>query len=163
MSLSDSPRLRLYADRDGHGRLRTTYLVCSNGQLSIAFADTDDTEDAKPGGLSPVLHLLGPLSHVALRVVFERYGRPLDPDLDVSAHAVRDQSDDHALRLADAQGAETLISRFRYKPFGWVYPADYLLWTPATGDPLAAEAPLITSALSALAQSAQARGAGRRS
>jgi hypothetical protein len=156
MPASDSPRLRLYADRDGHGRIRTTYLVCADGDLAIATADSDDLP---PQTIAPVLHPVGPVSHVALRVVFERYGRPLSPDVDAAAHAVREQPDDQPLVVSIAEGVEATLSRFRYKPFGWVYPADYLLFSPGTGEPLAAEAPLICSALSALAKSAGARAA----
>lgn len=156
MPASDSPRLRLYADRDGHGRIRTTYLVATDGELAIATADSDDLT---PQTISPVLHPVGPVSHVALRVVFERYGRPLAPDVDAAAHAVREQADDQPLVVSIADGVEATLARFRYKPFGWVYPADYLLFSPGTGEPLAAEAPLICSALSALAKSAGARAA----
>ncbi len=153
---SDFPRLRLYADRDGHGRIRTTYLVCTDGGLAIATADSDELA---PQTISPVLHPVGPVSYVALRVVFERYGRPLAPDVDAAAHAVREQPDDQPLLVSPPGEVEAQLSRFRYKPFGWVYPADYLLFSPGTSDPLAAEAPLICSALSALAKSAGARAA----
>jgi len=161
-------RLRLYADRDQHGRIRTTYLVRQGLALSLAFADSDtDTvvgavavppgQSASAPASEPGLQSIGPLSYLALRVVFGRYGRPLDPTIDLARHTVRDDLDDQPLRVIDTQGVEATLLRFRYKPFGWVYPADYLLWSPPDSEPLAAEAPLICSALSALARGAASK------
>jgi len=168
MPHDDLKRLRLYADRDQHGRIRTTYLVRQGDALSLAFADSDtDTlavavpaaPDQPPNRLRSEsgLQTIGPLSYLALRVVFGRYGRPLDPSLDLAQHTVRDDLDDQPLPVIDTQGVEATLLRFRYKPFGWVYPADYLLWSPPGSEPLAAEAPLICSALSALARGAAAK------
>lgn len=168
MPHDDLQQLRLYADRDQHGRIRTTYLVRQGLALSLAFADSDtDTvvgTVAAPPGQSPDapasesgLQTLGPLSYLALRVVFGRYGRPLDPAVDLALHSVRDDLDDQPLRVIDTQGVEATLLRFRYKPFGWVYPADYLLWSAPDSEPLAAEAPLICSALSALARGPASR------
>ncbi len=168
MPHDDLQRLRLYADRDQHGRIRTTYLVRQGHALSLAFTDSDSdtvvgTVAAPPGQApsaptsQPGLQTIGPLSYLALRVVFGRYARPLDPSIDLALHTVRDDLDDRPLRVIDTQGVEATLLRFRYKPFGWVYPADYLLWSPPDSEPLAAEAPLICSALSALARGAASK------
>lgn len=161
MTASPPQRLRLYAERDGRGRLRTTYLLENDATLSLAYADSDaDAEAAAPSVAPPTLHSVGPVSHLALRMVFSRYGRPLEPGLDLAAHAAQEHADDRPLRVLDPAGPAATLLRFRYKPFGWVYPADYLLFTPDAGEALAAEAPLVSAALQALAQAAQAR-AGR--
>ena len=83
-------RLRLYADRDQHGRIRTTYLVRQGPALSLAFADSDtDTvvgavaaPPATPNNARIAARTTDDwpcLSYLALRVVFGRYGRPQIP------------------------------------------------------------------------------------
>lgn len=150
MSDVDPQKLRLYAERDGDGVIHTRYLVCTADGLSLAEAR--EAADATGSTTATPLQALGPLSYLALRVTFGRYGRPLEPGFDLAAHQVRDHRDDQPLTVRDDQGGAAVLCRFRYKPYGWVYPADYLLWSPPDHDPLAAEAPLISSALLALAR-----------
>ncbi len=47
-------------------------------------------------------------------------------------------------------GGHALLRRFRFLPYGWVHPADYLLWEEPGQESLAAPAPLVGSALAAL-------------
>jgi hypothetical protein len=156
MPTADLKPLRLYAERDDHGHLHTRYLLARDGGLHLATAHDEGERSAAE--LGPRLQIVGPVSYLSLRVTFARYGRPLAPEVDLAQHRVNERDDDQPLTVRDEHGETATLCRFRYKPYGWVYPADYLLWSPALGEALAAEAPLITAALSALARAAARRG-----
>jgi hypothetical protein len=72
------------------------------------------------------------------------------------------------LKVPLGEGRTATLRRFRYMPFGWVHPADYILCElpdPTAGvrpqlelalpnEPLVVPAPLMASALAALARAA---------
>jgi hypothetical protein len=144
-------RLRLYARRDADGEIRGTFLIRADDVLALW----------EESGLGEEIAL--PLPAAALPAVFRRYGRPLEAGVVASPPASGDE-DDEPLLVPLPGGGQARLLRFQFMPFGWVHPADYLLWEcpwpPAAGaaEPaaLAAPAPLITSALSALARAAAA-------
>ena len=94
-----------------------------------------------------------PLPEGALPAVFRRYGKPLEDAVTPTLVAPADD-DDQPLAVPLRGGGRARLWRFRFMPFGWVHPADYLLWEGAGDEPLAAPAPLVASALSALARAA---------
>ncbi len=111
-----------------------------------------------------------PLPEGALAAVFRRYGKPLESGVQPAlAPSLADEYDEPLL-VPLLGGGQARLQRFQFMPYGWVHPADYLLWecpwpSRSTADaarpgvasdqePLAAPAPLIASALSALARAA---------
>ena len=94
-----------------------------------------------------------PLPAAALPAVFRRYGRPLEEGVQPAPVAAADEAD-APLWVPLAGGGQARLWRFQFLPYGWVHSADYLLWECAGSEPLAAPAPLVASALSALARAA---------
>jgi len=138
----DSPRrLRLYARRDPSGEVRGTFLIRDRSLLLLW----------EESGLAEEVAL--PLPEGALPAVFRRYGKPLAAEVTPALVEPADD-DDQPLAVPLPAGGRARLWRFRFMPFGWVHPADYLLWEGAGGEPLAAPAPLVASALSALARAA---------
>jgi hypothetical protein len=140
-------RLRLYARRDASGEIRGTFLVRDAEVLALW----------EESGVGEEVAL--PLPDGALEAVLRRYGKPLEPGTNPALATADD--DDQPLIVPLAGGGQARLSRFQFMPYGWVYPADYLLWEcpwpshdSAAAEPLAAPAPLVTSALSALARAA---------
>ena len=141
-------RLRLYADRDAQGEVCATFLILDDRGLSL-WTEPQPQAQLDLATLTAQARLL---PAQALPVLFARYGKPLSADVDIDQHAVCDDAADAPLVLTDGQGTSATLRRFRYKPFGWVYPADYLLWSVDGAEPLAAPAPLVTAALNALSR-----------
>jgi hypothetical protein len=137
-------RLRLYAERDAQGEIRGIYLLRAESGL---FLWQESAEDDKQ---EPAL----PLPLPALHAVFSRYGKPLEDGVELQESFVAEDPDDAPLLLPVAGEQTARLRRFRFRPYGWVFPADYLLWEHPGAVPLAAPAPLITSALFALARAA---------
>lgn len=137
-------RLRLYARRDDSGEVRGTFLIRDDDILALW----------EESGLGQEVAL--PLPDGALAGVFRRYGRPLEDGVTPLPVASPEclEEDDRPLFVPLADGGMARLWRFRFLPYGWVHPADYLLWECAGNQPLAAPAPLIASALSALARAA---------
>jgi hypothetical protein len=140
-------RLRLYARRDASGEIRGTFLV--RAELVLALWEES--------GLGEEVAL--PLPDGALAAVFRRYGKPLEPGTNPALAAA--DEDDEPLIVPLTGSGQARLSRFQFMPYGWVYPADYLLWEcpwprreGGAWEPLAAPAPLVASALSALARAA---------
>lgn len=152
---TQDPRLRLYAERDGAGEVRATWLRReAGGPLWL------DDDGAAPAALPPG----------AISAVFLRYGRPLS--VEVRAQLNEAQAQEAAPLWLEPDGGGLLA--FQFRPLGWVQPLDYLLWTPRSvidrrraaadpatsraldpadeAEPLAAPAPLIGAALRALAK-----------
>lgn len=140
---TQDPRLRLYAERDGAGEVRATWLRReAGGPLWL------EDEGAAPAALPPG----------AISAVFLRYGRPLS----VEGRAQLDgEQAQEAAPWREPEGGT--LQAFQFRPLGWVQPLDYLLWTPRIviqreldpadeSEPLAAPAPLIGAALRALAK-----------
>lgn len=143
VSTEDDPqrRLRLYARRDESGEVRGTFLIRDGALLALW----------EESGLGEEVAL--PLPEGALPAVFRRYGRPLEAAVTPALVEPADD-DDQPLAVPLRGGGRARLWRFRFMPFGWVHPADYLLWEGAGDEPLAAPAPLVASALSALARAA---------
>jgi hypothetical protein len=150
----DSPepqrRLRLYARRDASGEVRGTFL-CRADQVVALWEES---------GLGEEIAL--PLPAGALSAVFRRYGKPLEPGV-TPAPVPGADDDDVPLVVPLGDGSQARLWRFQFMPYGWVYPADYLLWEhpwplhaddAAGGEAVAAPAPLVVSALSALCRAA---------
>jgi hypothetical protein len=139
-------RLRLYNRRDSSGELRGTFLVQAE-QVTALWEES---------GLGEEIAL--PLPAGALLGVFRRYGKPLETGVRPVPPAMTDDpEDDRPLVVPLAGGQRARLWRFQFVPYGWVHPADYLLWEcPWPGgpdtEPLVAPAPLVASALSALAR-----------
>jgi len=149
-------RLRLYARRDASGEVRGTYLICAAEVVALW----------EESGLGEEVAL--PLPSGALPAVFRRYGKPLEPGITPTKVTAADD-DDEPLVVPLGDGTKARLWRFQFMPYGWVYPADYLLWEypwpprsgaaadqPGGGEPVAAPAPLVVSALSALCRAAAA-------
>lgn len=134
-------RLRLNSGRDPDGEVRATFLIRDGETLAL----WDETADGEAPALA--------LPAAALLAVFQRYAKPLDENLVLEDRLVRDDEDDEPLAIPLPAGSASL-RRFRFKPYGWVHPADYLLWEQPGCEPIAAPAPLIASALSAIARAA---------
>lgn len=136
--------LRLYARRDDRGEVRGTFLIRDDDILALW----------EESGLGQEVAL--PLPDGALAGVFRRYGRPLEEGVTPTpvAPPERLEEEDQPLLVPLAGGGAARLWRFRFLPYGWVEPADYLLWECAGSEPLAAPAPLVASALSALARAA---------
>jgi hypothetical protein len=134
-------RLRLYAWRDGSGEIRGTFLVREHRVLALW----------EESGLGEEVALR--LPDGALPAVFRRYGKPLDAAV-TPERVTPGDDDDQPLEVPLPGGGQARLWRFRFMPFGWVHPADYLLWECAGSEPVAAPAPLVASALSALARAA---------
>ena len=134
-------RLRLYAGRDPDGEIRATFLISDGRRLAL----WDESADGEAPALA--------LPAAALPAVFERYAKPLEEGLVLDELLVSDDADDEPLPIPLASGS-AILRRFRFKPYGWVHPADYLLWQQSDAEPVAAPAPRIASALSALARTA---------
>lgn len=129
-------RMRLYARRDSDEQVRDIFLIQQGAAL--ALWPIDGMQDALP------------LPGNALPAIFARYGKPLEPGIDVASLLITGP-DEGPLTLAIDESRTATLQRFRFMPYGWVYAADYLLWQPPSpGEPLAAPAPLVTSALEAL-------------
>lgn len=141
-------RLRLYAERSPDGDVRDTFLLLGAEGLAIWSAPSQSAVEA-PG------EALG-VPGAALPAIFDRYGKPLEEGLELEPLWAAEDEWDAPLVVATAAGPATL-RRFRFLPFGWVHPADYLLWQPAGAEPVAAPAPLVASALFALARAAARR------
>lgn len=129
-------RLRLYARRETDEQVRDIFLIQQGTTLALwPIADTDDAL---------------PLPANALPAIFARYGKPLEPGLDLAPLLVSGPDEGPLVLPLDDTRTATL-QRFRFMPYGWVYAADYLLWQPPLPDePLAAPAPLVIGALEAL-------------
>lgn len=129
-------RMRLYARRDDDEEVRDIFLIQQGATLALwPVAGSDDAL---------------PLPQNALSAIFARYGKPLEPGLDVASLLVTG-ADEGPLEVPIDDTRKATLQRFRFMPFGWVYAADYLLWqTPLSDEPLAAPAPLVISALEAL-------------
>ena len=141
-------RFRIYAHREKSGEVLDTFLIATEESLAIWEPIAD----------RPPL----PLPRHALPAVFARYGKPLEVGLDITPLIASDDVDDLPLQIELPTGRQATLQRFRFMPFGWVHPEDYLLWTPASDatvatqeEPLAAPAALISAALTALAKAAQ--------
>lgn len=138
-------RFRIYAHREKSGEVFDTFLLATADSLAI-WEPVD--------GGQPI-----PVPHSALPGVFARYGKPLELGLDITPLVASDDADDLPLQLELPSGAQATLVRFRFMPFGWVHPEDYLLWTPSGSEPkeeaVAAPAALISAALTALAKAAQ--------
>ncbi len=135
------PRLRLYARLDASGEARGTYLIRDGNTVALW----------EESGLGEEVAL--PLPAAALPAVFRRYGRPLEEGVQPAPVAAADEAD-APLWVPLAGGGQARLWRFQFLPYGWVHSADYLLWECAGSEPLAAPAPLVASALSALARAA---------
>jgi hypothetical protein len=139
-------RFRIYAHRDQKGEVTDSFLIATD--QGLALWNAVDQQDPLP------------IPTAALSAVFSRYGKPLEEGLDVTPVLARDDADDEPLLVDQPNGQSAKLERFRFLPFGWVHPEDYLLWTvfPSENgtesiDPLAAPAALIYAALIALGQS----------
>lgn len=137
-------RLKLYAQRSPDGEVRATWLLHDGETLAVW----------EESGLEEEVAL--PLPASALERVFARYGKPLDAASLPAAFG--EPPDDDARPLVCGAGTRVteVIRRFRFMPYGWVHPADYLLLERGDAEPLAAPAPLVASALAALARAAAA-------
>lgn len=140
-------RLRLYAHRDPDGEVRGTFLLLEGERLGIW----------EESGLGEEIAL--PLPAGALAAVFQRYGKPLeDPQLlaELQAEPTTAEPDpeQRPLVVPLPGGRSAMLRRFRFMPFGWVHPADYVLCELPDTEPLCAPAPLVASALAALARAA---------
>ncbi len=160
-------RLRLYARRSASGEVHGTFLI-RDGSIVALWEES---------GLGEEVAL--PLPAGALEAIFRRYGKPLEPGV-TPAQVARPDEDDEPLVVPLRDGGLARMWRFQFMPYGWVYPADYLLWecpwparvdgsaapaqheaeadmdaeSRAAPEPLAAPAPLVVSALSALCRAA---------
>jgi hypothetical protein len=148
---SEQTRLCLYAQRDPDGALRGTFLIVEGTEVGLW----------EESGLGEELAL--PLPQGALEAVFRRYGKPLESDSTTGepplyetllAEPVPEEPELRPLRVPLRAGRTATLRRFRFMPFGWVHPADYLLCELPEEEPLAAPAPLVASALAALARAA---------
>lgn len=138
-------RLCLYAQRDPDGDVRGTFLLLEGGRIGLW----------EESGLGEEVALPLPLG--ATETVFRRYGKPLEDPAYLAAllaEPVPEEPELRPLRLPLAEGGSATLRRFRFMPFGWVHPADYLLCELPGEEPLAAPAPLVASALAALARAA---------
>lgn len=157
LDATEQRRLCLYAQRDPDGELLGTFLVVQGDQVGLW----------EESGLADEVAL--PLPPGALEAVAHRYGKPLEDPAELAAICA--ESPEHAMRplkVPLGEGRVATLRRFRYMPFGWVHPADYILCElpdPAAGartqlelalpnEPLAVPAPLMASALAALARAA---------
>lgn len=138
---SEPRRLRLYAGRDPDGEIRATFLISDGEKLAL----WDESADGEAPALA--------LPAAALPAVFQRYAKPLEESLVLDELLVSEDADDEPLHVPLSVGVARL-RRFRFKPYGWVHPADYLLWEQPETEAVAAPAPLIASALGALARAA---------
>lgn len=142
MTPVDPPiRFRMYAQREKSGEVLDTFLVVAADSLAI-WEQVD--------GAAPM-----PISVGLLQAVFARYGKPLEVGLKITPLLAREDADDLPLQLELQAGTSATLQRFRFMPYGWVYPEDYLLWSVGSEEPLAAPAPLVISATTALAKAAQ--------
>lgn len=135
------PRLRLYAHRDASGEVRGTFLL-REGELIALWEES---------GLGEEVAL--PLPPAALPSVFRRYGKPLEEGVRPTPLAMPDEAD-APLLVPLPGGGQARLWRFQFLPYGWVHPADYLMWECADRESVVAPAPLVASALSALARAA---------
>lgn len=145
-------RFRIYAHRDKKGEVTDSFLIMTDQGLAL-WSPIDQQ--------APL-----PIPMTALSAVFSRYGKPLEEGLDVTPVLARDDADDEPLLFDQPNGHSAKLERFRFLPFGWVHPEDYLLWTvfPSENgekslEPLAAPAALIYAALVALGQAAHKQSA----
>lgn len=145
-------RFRIYAHRDQKGEVTDSFLVVTDHSLAL----WNPVDQQTPLGI-PIR---------ALPAVFARYGKPLEEGLDVTPVIARDDADDEPLLIDLPSGQRAKLERFRFLPFGWVHPEDYLLWSivPSENaaesiDPLAAPAALVYAALLALGQAAHKQSA----
>lgn len=145
-------RFRIYAHRDQKGEVTDSFLIWNEDSLALY---------SPVGQQEPI-----PIPSAALSAVFSRYGKPLEEGLDVTPVIARDDADDAPLLLELPSGQRAKLERFRFLPFGWVHPEDYLLWSvfpseksaeshAEQNEPLAAPAALVYAALLALGQAAQ--------
>ena len=133
METTEAPqRMRIYAQREADGEIGDIFLLRDGEALRLLIGEAEL-----------------PLPHDALPAIFRRYGRPLEPDLDLKSLLIVGE-EEGPLAIGDAT-----LRRFRFMPFGWVHPADYLLWELPSQEPLAAPAPLVVSALDALGRALQ--------
>lgn len=144
MTTTEQPlRFRLYARREKSGEVFDTFLLATPESLAI----WEQVE-----GEQPV-----PVSVTSFPAVFGRYGKPLEVGLDITPLIARDDEDDRPLAIELPNGVQATLLRFRFMPYGWVYPEDYLLLRIGSEEPLAAPAPLIIAALTALAKAQRPR------
>lgn len=160
LDATEQRRLCLYAQRDPDGAILGTFLVVQGDQVGLW----------EESGLADEVAL--PLPPGALEAVAHRYGKPLEDPKELAAICAESpEPPEHAMRplkVPLGEGRVATLRRFRYMPFGWVHPADYILCElpdPAAGartqlelalpsEPLAVPAPLMASALAALARAA---------
>lgn len=139
-TIDSQSRLLLYARREHDGEVRGTYLLLHQ-QAPYLLEES---------GLAEDVPLLLPLQ--ALPKIFARYGKPLE----LQPHRVIELPETEAertlLRVPVADGKSALLRRLRYLSFGWVEPVDFLVWEEAPAEPVAVEAALVVSALSAIAR-----------
>ncbi|HND12183.1 MAG TPA: hypothetical protein PLY80_17205 [Pseudomonadota bacterium] len=133
---AEATKFRIYAQRQSDGDVQDLYLLATDAGLAI-------WEAMQPPAPIPAAALLG---------VFARYGKPLEEGIDVTPLWAREDAADAPLELALPSGVSVTLQRFRFMPFGWVHPEDYLLWSVQGVEPLAAPAALVAHALSALAR-----------
>jgi hypothetical protein len=144
MTTTEPPlRFRLYARREKSGEVFDTFLIATPESLAIWEQIAEE---------EPV-----PVSVNTLTAVFLRYGKPLEVGLDITPLIARDDEDDRPLEIELANGVPAVLLRFRFMPYGWVYPEDYLLLRIGSEEPLAAPAPLIIAALTALSKASRPR------
>ena len=108
-------RLRLYARRDASGEVHGTFLIRQGSVVALW----------EESGVGEEVAL--PLPPGALEGVFRRYGKPLEPGVTPTPLA-RPDDDDEPLVVPLHDGGQARLRRFQFMPYGWVYPADYLLW-----------------------------------
>lgn len=145
MSSENEPwRFRLYAQREDRGEVIDFYLLVSDQGLSLF----EQGEGQIPEPIPPE----------AIPGVFARYGKPLEEGLDVTPLLARQDAADEPLALELPSGPCATLARFRFMPFGWVHPEDYLLWSVEGSEPLAAPAALVAHALRALARAYRPAG-----
>jgi hypothetical protein len=126
-------RLTILERRDPLGAVvAATWLLEDAGALSLEDSDHPGTRRALP--------------ITAVTAIFARYGKPL------AAAAPPLAADDQQIPLTLPTGASATVRAFSFRGWGSVLPEDYLLLTADGAEPLAAPAPLVAAALSALAR-----------
>jgi hypothetical protein len=131
-SAQGESELELYAVRGPDERLRATWLL--RGPDAWFIEERIDGARGTPR----------PLPRGALAAVFARYARPLDV-------AVPSDASDASV----SDGAGTRLRAFSFMRWGDVHPQEYILLESPATEPVAAPAPLIAAALSALSSRGQ--------
>ena len=144
LSEAEPWRFRLYAQREDRGEVIDLYLVATDDGLALSEPGAEQSPE--------------PIPPTALPGIFARYGKPLEEGLDVTPLLAKQDAADEPLALELPSGQGATLVRFRFMPFGWVHPEDYLLWHVDGFEPVAAPAALVAHALRALARAYRPSG-----